>query len=200
LLIEKAKEKRISNIEQGILNVEGKRKRKYTKGKGGLDMSTMDNLVKAFEGESWAIRKYVAFAEKAEQEGFKQAARLFRALTASETAHANIHLKQIQAVFSTKENLTYARDLEATVATEMYPQMLEEAVKEGNTQAAQGFEHIKNVEKGHVDLCQKELDNLENQEEVDYYVCRHCGNVVETMPQDSCPICNSAKSMYLEIS
>jgi len=163
-------------------------------------MSTMDNLVKAFEGESWAIRKYVAFAERAEEEGFKQAARLFRALSASETAHANIHLKQIQAVSSTKENITYARDLEATVATEMYPQMLEEAVKEGNKQAAEGFEYIKNVEKGHVALCQKALNNLENEKLEEYYVCRHCGNVVETMPSGSCPICSSTKSMYLEIS
>ncbi len=163
-------------------------------------MSTMDNLIKAFEGESWAIRKYHAFAEKADEEGFKQAARLFRALAASETAHANIHLKQIRSVLSTKENIIYARDLEVSVAKEMYPQMLEEAVKEGNNQAAQGFEFIKNVEKGHVALCQKALINLENEKDVDYYVCRHCGNVVETMPHDSCPICNSAKSMYLEIS
>jgi rubrerythrin len=163
-------------------------------------MSTMDNLVKAVEGESWAIRKYVAFAERAEEEGFTQAARLFRALAQSETAHANIHLKQIQAVCSTKENIIYARDLEATVATEMYPEMLEEALKDGNKQAAEGFEYIKNVEKGHVALCQKALNNLENEKVEEYYVCRHCGNVVETMPSDSCPICNSAKSMYLEIS
>jgi rubrerythrin len=163
-------------------------------------MSTMDNLIKAFEGESWAIRKYHAFAEKADKEGFKQAARLFRALATSETAHANIHLKQIRSVLSTKENIIYARDLEASVAQEMYPQMLEEAVKEGNKQAAQGFEYIKNVEKGHVALCQKALNNLENEKDVEYYVCRHCGNVVETIPPDSCFICNSAKSMYLEIS
>ncbi len=65
-------------------------------------MSTMDNLTKAFEGESWAIRKYVAFAERAEEEGFKQAARLLRALAESETAHANIHLKQNGSVCSTK--------------------------------------------------------------------------------------------------
>ena len=163
-------------------------------------MPTMDNLTKAFEGESWAIRKYHAFAEKADEEGFKQAAKLFRALTASEAVHANIHLKQIGSVCSTKENITYARDLETEVATEMYPQMLEEAVKEGNKQAAQGFEFIKNVEKGHVALCQKALNNLENEKDAEYYVCRHCGNVVETMPPDSCPICNSAKSMYLKIS
>ncbi|MGR3176701.1 MAG: rubrerythrin family protein [Candidatus Anammoxibacter sp.] len=163
-------------------------------------MSTIDNLTKAFEGESWAIRKYHAFAEKAEEEGFKHAARLFRALETSETAHANIHLKQIGAVLSTKENITYARDLEASVAEEMYPEMLEEAVKEGNKRAAQGFEHIKNVEKGHVDLCQKALNSLGNDEVIEYYVCQYCGNVVETIAPDSCPICDSTKDMYQTIS
>ncbi|MGR3318052.1 MAG: rubrerythrin family protein [Candidatus Anammoxibacter sp.] len=163
-------------------------------------MSTMDNLRKAFEGESWAIRKYHAFAEKAEEEGFKHAARLFRALTTSETAHANIHLKQIGAVCSTKENITYARDLEASVAKEMYPEMLEEAVKDGNKRAAQGFEYVKNVEKGHVALCQKALNSLGSDEISEYYVCQYCGNVVETIAPDPCPICDSAKSMYLKIS
>ena len=163
-------------------------------------MSTMDNLVKAFEGESWAIRKYIAFAEKADEEGLEHAAKLFRALTASETAHANIHLKQIGAVLSTKENITYARDLEASVAKEMYPEMLEEAVKEDNKQAAQGFGYIKNVEKGHVALCQKALNNLGTDEVVEYYVCKHCGNVVEKISPDSCPICNSTKSMYQKVS
>jgi rubrerythrin len=82
----------------------------------------------------------------------------------------------------------------------MYPQMLEEAVKEGNKQAAQGFEYIKDVEKGHVALCQKALNNLEDEKVEEYYVCRHCGNVVEKTLPDSCPICNSTKSMYLKIS
>ena len=123
-----------------------------------------------------------------------------RGYTQINTDTKNEGLEEKGSVCSTKENITYARDLETEVATEMYPQMLEEAVKEGNKQAAQGFEFIKNVEKGHVALCQTALNNLENEKDAEYYVCRHCGNVVETMPPDSCPICNSAKSMYLKIS
>ena len=48
-------------------------------------MSTQDNLQDAFAGESQANRKYLAFAKKADDEGFNQAAKLFRAAAAAET-------------------------------------------------------------------------------------------------------------------
>ena len=40
---------------------------------------TEDGLKEAFAGESQANRKYLAFAKKAEEEGYKQVAKLFRA-------------------------------------------------------------------------------------------------------------------------
>ena len=42
-------------------------------------MATMDNLAEAFAGESQANRKYLAFAKKAEADGYPQVAKLFRA-------------------------------------------------------------------------------------------------------------------------
>ena len=48
-------------------------------------MATAENLKDAFAGESQANRKYLAFAKKAEQDGFKQVARLFRAAAGAET-------------------------------------------------------------------------------------------------------------------
>ncbi len=162
-------------------------------------MSTIDNLRKAFEGESWAIRKYLAFAKKAEEEGLHQAAKLFRAMAESEAAHANNHLRILGDVLNTEENIKYARDLEAHVSTEMYPQMIEEAEKEGNKQAAQSFQYIKDVEKGHVSLCQKALNNLGKNEDIDYFVCQICGNILEKIKPDKCPICTS-KSMFIRIS
>ena len=45
------------------------------------------NLKDAFAGESQANRKYLAFAKKADQEGYKQVARLFRAAAEAETVH-----------------------------------------------------------------------------------------------------------------
>ena len=69
---------------------------------------TTEHLMEAFAGESQANRKYLAFAKKADQEGFPMAARLFRAAAAAETVHAHAHLKVLGGIKSTKENLMAA--------------------------------------------------------------------------------------------
>ena len=163
-------------------------------------MSSMDNLKNAFAGESQANRKYLAFAKKAEEEGFKQAAKLFRAAAEAETVHAHAHLRVMGGVRSTKENVQAAIGGETHEFTKMYPQMIDEAKKEGNKQALQSFEFANKVEKIHAELYQKALNNLGKNEAVDYYVCQVCGNTVEKAAPDKCPICGAAKSMFIKIS
>ena len=102
-------------------------------------MSSMDNLKNAFAGESQANRKYLAFAKKAEEEGYGQVAKLFRAAAEAETVHAHNHLRVMGGVKSTKENIQEAVGGETYEFTKMYPQMIEEARKEGNNQALQSF-------------------------------------------------------------
>ncbi|MFQ5964290.1 MAG: rubrerythrin family protein, partial [Candidatus Scalinduaceae bacterium] len=138
-------------------------------------MSTMENLQNAFAGESQANRKYLAFAKKAEEEGFKQVAKLFRAAAEAETVHAHKHLKTMSGIHSTKENLQEAIEGEMHEFTKMYPGMIEKAKKEGNKQALQSFDFANKVESIHASLYQKALDNLGNNEPVDYYVCQVCG-------------------------
>ncbi len=163
-------------------------------------MSTMDNLKDAFAGESQANRKYLAFAKKAEEEGFDQAAKLFRAAAAAETVHAHKHLKAMEGIHSTKENLQEAIEGETHEFTNMYPGMIEKARKEGHKRALQSFEFANKVESIHANLYQKALDNLGNNEPVDYYVCQVCGNTVENEAPDRCPICGVSRSMFIKIS
>ena len=163
-------------------------------------MSTMDNLKNAFAGESQANRKYLAFAKKADEEGFKEVAKLFRAAADAETVHAHNHLKVMGGIKSTKENIREAIEGETHEFTRMYPQMIEEAKKEGNKQALQSFEIACKVEKIQADLYQKALQNLGKNETVDYYVCQVCGNTVEKAAPDKCPICGAPKSMFTKIS
>jgi rubrerythrin len=68
-------------------------------------MATMDNLQEAFAGESQANRKYLAFAKKAEKDGFAQVAKLFRAAAEAETVHAHAHLRVMGGIKGTTENL-----------------------------------------------------------------------------------------------
>lgn len=152
-------------------------------------MSTTNDLKDAFAGESQANRKYLAFAKKAEEEGFQQVAKLFRAAAEAETVHAHNHLRVLSGVRSTKENLQEAIGGETHEFTKMYPEMIKTAKKEGNDQALRSFELANKVENIHADLYQKALNTLGNNKSLDYFVCQVCGNTVENGAPDTCPIC-----------
>jgi len=159
----------------------------------------MEHLKEAFAGESQANRKYLAFAKKADQEGYPMAARLFRAAAAAETVHAHAHLKVMGGIKSTKENLMEAIAGETHEFKSMYPQMIADAKAEGNTQAERSFTYANEVEKIHAQLYQKMLDNLDNQTMVDVYICPVCGLTVEGEPPEKCPICNTLKKFFERI-
>jgi rubrerythrin len=93
-------------------------------------MTTQKNLEEAFAGESMANRKYLAFAEQADQEGYKQVAKLFRAAAEAETVHAKNHLRVMGGVGKTIDNLKSAVAGETHEFKEMYPKFIEEAKKE----------------------------------------------------------------------
>jgi rubrerythrin len=160
---------------------------------------TEGNLKEAFAGESQANRKYLAFAKKAEDEGYKQIAKLFKAAAEAETVHALNHLRGLGLIKSTKDNLEAAICGETLEFESMYPNMIEDAKAEGNKWAEKSFTYANAVEKIHANLFKKALENLGKNPEVDYYVCKVCGNTVEGEPPDKCPICGSPKKMFKKI-
>lgn len=161
---------------------------------------TEKNLLEAFTGESQANRKYLAFAKKADDEGFKQAAKLFRAAAEAETIHAHNHLRELKGIKSTKENLGEALDGETHEFKSMYPGMIEEAKAEGAQGALRSFQFANDVEKIHAGLYKKALDSLGSNEDVDYWVCKVCGNTVENEPPDECPVCKAKKAAFYKVT
>jgi len=160
---------------------------------------TTKNLEEAFAGESQANRKYLAFAKKAEQEGFAQVAKLFRAAAEAETVHAHAHLRELGGIKSTKENLQEAINGESHEFQNMYPGMIEEAKAEGVKGALRSFEFANTVEKTHAELYKKALEQLGNNQSVDYYVCQVCGHTAEGEAPDTCPVCGAKKQMFKKI-
>jgi rubrerythrin len=160
---------------------------------------SIQNLKAAFAGESQANRKYLAFAEKAEKEGYPQVARLFRAAAAAETVHAMNHLKALKAINATADNLKEAVAGETVEFREMYPAMIAAAQAEGHREALRSFEFANEVEKVHAQLFQKALENLGKKEQVDIYVCSICGHTVEGEPPDQCPICKAVKKLFNKV-
>ncbi len=162
---------------------------------------TDENLKSAFAGESQANRRYLAFAQKAEEEGFTQAAKLFRAAAEAETVHALNHLRTTGEVKTTLENLNTALGGETFEFTKMYPEYIVTAKQDTNKQATWSFDVANKVEQVHGKLYQKAIDSMKNKkdmEKVDYYVCSVCGNTVEGSAPDICPICGSPKSKFFK--
>jgi rubrerythrin len=160
---------------------------------------TEKNLQEAFAGESQANRMYLAFAKKAEQEGFLQVAKLFRAAADAETVHAHAHFRVLGEIRSTAENLTSAITGETHEFTSMYPRMIAEAEAEGHQAALRNFKFANAVEKVHAELYQKALGTLGSNVDADYYVCQVCGYTLEGEPAGSCPICNAAKTAFKKV-
>ena len=162
-------------------------------------MKTMDNLRASFAGESQANRRYLAFAKKAEQEGYPQVARLFRAAAEAETVHAHNHLRIMGGIKSTQENLQEAIGGETFEYKEMYPNYINTAAAEGNKEAGWSFNVANKVEEIHAGLYRKAADALKAGKDVprvDYYVCGVCGNTVEGQAPDRCPVCGAPKTAF----
>jgi rubrerythrin len=163
--------------------------------------TTQENLAVAFAGESQANRKYLAFAQAAEKEGFAQIARLFRAAADAETIHAHAHLRNMGGVGTTLENLKAAVAGETYEYTEMYPPMVEQAKAEGHrARTMLGFAN--EAEKVHARLFGEALAALQagkDLSKMDVYLCPVCGDVEFGEPPEKCPICGAPKSKYVKV-
>jgi rubrerythrin len=166
-------------------------------------MSTMDNLQEAFAGESQANRLYLAFAKKAAEDGFPQVAKLFRAAAEAETIHAHAHLRVMGGIKGTVENLATAIAGEGEEFQVMYPKFLAEAQEEGMKPAEFSFKNALAVEEIHHSLYSKALEAVNSGSDLSttsIYVCPVCGNTVEGVAPEFCPICNVAGSKFIDIS
>ena len=164
-------------------------------------MGVKEDLLAAFAGESQANRRYLAFAKKAEEEGFDNVARLFRAVAAAEKVHAMNHLKTV-GIDKTKQNIEAAIEGEKYENAEMYPKFIEEAKADGNVDAERTFDWANQVEGVHKELYEKALEKVNSGgdiEEKDYYVCQTCGNTVEGEVPEKCPICGMPREQFRKV-
>jgi rubrerythrin len=171
---------------------------------------TVKNLQAAFNGESNAHAKYTLFARKADEEGYAQAASLFRAAARAEQIHAANHAAVIRklgatpeakiedhAVNSTAENLKTAIAGEEYERDVMYPVFIREAEAQKNSAAVRTFQGALEAEKEHARMYKEALASLEQKKaKTDYYVCSVCGFTVEKIAFDRCPVCQHPKEKF----
>jgi len=178
--------------------------------------TTLDNLQAGFNGESNAHSRYLAFAEKADQEGYGGVASLFRAAAKAEEVHAANHAAVIKkmggtaqakietpVVKSTKENLEAAIKGESYERDTMYPEFLKQGRAEGNRDAVQTFNYAKTAEAEHAKLYSEALNNLpklKGSKAKDYFVCGVCGYTTSKLDFSKRPSCFTHKDKYEKVS
>ncbi|MBP7934281.1 MAG: rubrerythrin family protein [Phycisphaerae bacterium] len=163
--------------------------------------STEKNLKEALAGESQANRKYLAFAKKAEQDGYANVALLFRTAAEAETIHAHAHLAALGGVKSTAENLKAAIEGETYEYTKMYPPMLQLAEKD-NHKAKRMFAFAVKAEAVHAELYKRALKAVEQGKdltETSFYLCPICGHIEIGKPPASCPICGAKADKFIQV-
>lgn len=178
-----------------------------------MKITTQENLMSAFSGESQAYMRYLYFAKTAENEGYQNIARLFRAVAFAEMIHAHNHYKKLShlrggfitiahAGFgpgTTSKNLELAIDGEKYEIEEMYPAYIEIAKMQKEKAAEMSFKWALETEKEHLKLFMKAKEAVDNGRDVELkniYVCEVCGYTIEGEVPDKCPICGAPKDKF----
>ncbi|HQL64376.1 MAG TPA: rubrerythrin family protein [bacterium] len=160
---------------------------------------TEANLKAAFAGESQAHIKYLIFAQKAEDEGKPNIARLFRAIALAEQVHATNHLKALGEVGDTSENLDAAISGETYEVEEMYPAFDAVAKLQQEKAAEKSIGYAVSAEKVHAGLYTKAKQSIESGKDLDIgkiAICQVCGWTVEGDAPERCPLCNAKKENF----
>lgn len=164
--------------------------------------STTDNLHEAFSGESQAYQKYSAFAKKAERDGFVNIAKLFKTTAEAERVHAEGHLKALDMIASTADNLKAAIKGETYEYQEMYPPMEDLASKEGH-KAKTMFRFALGAEKVHAEIYARALEAVQKGVDLDvsdFYLCPICGYIELGSAPEKCPVCGALGKVFTTIA
>jgi len=184
---------------------------------------TVENLAKAFVGESQARNRYTFYASTARKEGFEQISEIFTLTADNEREHASWFLKMLISLKKdSKENLdmlkietmvptirgTTLENLKAAIAgeneehTKLYPEFAKIAEEEGFPEIAHRIRSIAVAEKHHEERYKKLLEHVEKgtvfkRDKPVFWVCRECGYVhFGKEPPESCPSCGHERAFY----
>jgi len=160
---------------------------------------TEKNLNEAFAGESQAHMRYLIFGDVAEKAGYKNIARLFRAISYAEQVHATNHYRNLGMIKDTEDNLQVAIDGETYEVEEMYPVFNEVAKFQGEKGAETSTHYALEAEKIHAELYRKAKESVKNKKDLDIgdiYICSVCGYTTVGEAPEKCPVCGAPKSAF----
>ncbi len=161
-----------------------------------MDDKIREALQKAYIGEAKAVLRLKMYADKAEAEGYKQIAKLFRVIAFSEEIHGMRALRVLKEIKSTEENLAASFESEKTVAEIAYDNFVKMAEQAGDKAALLHFSQSRDVEETHAKLYKQAMNHFMEERETVYHVCQVCGYVADGELPDECPVCAAKKEQF----
>lgn len=160
---------------------------------------TDKSLEEAFAGESKAHMKYMIFSEVAEREGKENVARMFKAIAYAEQVHATNHARELGKIGDTEENLQAGIDGEDFEVHWMYPAYHEIAHLEEEEGAKRSIHYALEAEKIHSKMYEKAKNAVDEGEDIELdevYICPVCGYTHEGEPPKECPVCGVTSDKF----
>ena len=163
-------------------------------------MKTDDNLQHIIKSAGASAMKYSAYAAIANDNGYRQVAKLFRALAETQKVYAINMLKALGELGNSQENLSAAIDGKTYEFTQLLPTFIEQADRDGNPLASTAFQAAINATRVHVKILNIALENLGRNKETDYWVCGICGSLESGDEPVSCKNCGGAREKFMKVS
>jgi len=161
-----------------------------------MDDRIREALRQAYVGEAKAVLRLKVYADKADAEGYKQMARLFRVIAFSEEIHGKRALRVLKEVKTTEENLAASFESEQAVAEVAYDSFVKIAEQTGDKAALLHFSQSRDVEETHAKLYKEAMNHFMEERETVYHVCKVCGYVADGILPDECPVCAAKKEQF----
>jgi len=161
-----------------------------------MDQRIQEALHRAYEGEAKAVVRLRVYAKKAEEEGYPQIAKLFRAISISEEIHSERALKLLREISSTEENLKASFESETRIAGVAYEEFLKLAGEVGDKPTSVFFSQARDVEEVHARLYKEAMSHLMEERQTTYYICQVCGYVSDGVLPEECPVCSAPKENF----
>lgn len=157
---------------------------------------TREALQQAYAGEAKAALRLRLYADRADEEGYPQIAKLFRVIAASEEIHGARALRVLREIGGTEENLAASFAAEQRVAQVAYGDFVRQAEAEGNQAAVLHFSQSRDVEETHAGLYKAAMNHLLAERQTTYHLCLVCGYVADGVLPEVCPVCGAGRERF----
>ena len=166
-----------------------------------LPQTLEKRLKEAFAGDSKANMRNLAFGKKAEEEGFPQVARLFRAVAEAERVHAEEYRKYLEGSHRRTRRESQGRPSKTRFKAkkESHPAFVKEAFELKRGDVALILPVPGMWRRDTPNSTRDALGSHAPKQDTEYHVCQVCGYIFDGELSEQCPVCRTKRENFKKV-